>query len=161
MSYDIFDVLQTSEDFLESAQMTVGLKNAEAFILKPEENSVGEFCKRSIVLPFYVMYKTKETLSIEHSMKKVLGRNENLCTLQKIILKLTANDSMILGDILLRISNEYEEYQKLPLFNQRSREIIMQASVKKLSVGQIFVLQDTFKIIQEGIQIVTVSLMIQ
>ena len=156
IKYDIIDALKEKEEFIESSQMNISLAKSEAFIYNEKpSHKFGQIQKRGIVLPLTVMYKSREHMSYEITNNKLLAQYENLCALDKVILKLSSTDLMLLVSIAKRLQDELQQYKNIPPFTSRNKGNLPRALPKPDSnAPQINVIKEKNRIVHDGIQIV-------
>jgi len=157
IKYDITDILKQKEDFLESSQLSISLTQNEIFVFneKSLENGSSTSHKRSIVLPLSILYKTKESLSYESTNNKLLASLDNLCVIDKVVLKLSSTDSIVIAAILRKLDQEFNKYKNIPPFTSRNKGNLPRALPKPDSnAPQINVIKEKNTIVHDGIQIV-------
>ena len=158
-----------SQDFQESSVMNLNLIKSEIFVFRDRTKDIKALKnlnqyddmttiqKRSIILPLSVMYKSKEYLCYEASNNKLLAQKDNLLAIDKVILKVSSTDSMVIAAAGIILEQQNEKYEKLPPFVAQSREVLlkMQLQVTQKDLPQITVLNEKHKIVHDGIQMVS------
>ncbi len=159
ITYDVIDILKTNDEFLEASQLHLNFVKSEVFVFSEKPNAgsetVSSFQKRSIVLPLSFMFKCKEYLSYETTNNSLFSRSDNFCSLDKVVLKLSSTDSMVLIAILLRLEREFKQFQEIQPFNPQSREVQLRTQRPSFNPGLVInSIKEKFQIVHDGIQIV-------
>ncbi len=152
---DILKQLNEKSGFREASSTQVNLENSEIFVfhnyLKQKENVLT---RRSIILPFSFLLKMTNHLSFEPKSKIFEGKQDITCHIDRIIVRVSAMDSIVFTHAIQNIKREFEHYKTLPVFpkfskyTERSNIISINRAEMYTQVSQMI------KIIQDGIQIV-------
>lgn len=155
IKYDITDIVQQRNDFLESSMININLLKSEIFVFHQylRHSDARPFLKRSIIFPFSLTYKSKESLSYERTHNTLLGRYDNLMIIDKIVLRLSSTDSMVAMSALQYLKLEFERYKALAPFPPQSKNKAQIPKIPK-DLPNLTVINEKNKIAHDGIQIV-------
>ena len=155
IKYDITDIVQQRNDFLESSMINLNLLKSEIFVFHKylRYSESRPFQKRSIIFPFSLTYKSKESFSYERTHNTLLGRYDNLVIIDKIVLRLSSTDSMVAMSALQFLKEEFESYKALAPFPPQSKNKAQILKVAK-QLPSLTVINEKNKVAHDGIQIV-------
>jgi len=146
-------LLEKKNDFLESSILNINLEKNEIFVYHDHLKHKDHNHKRSIIYPFTFIYKSKEYLSYDPCHKLYLAKYDNSYIVDRIVLRASAVDSIVVLSALKNLEKEMAEYKKLPLFPKLSKftEHYVSGSA---GLEQLRVIHNVMRIIHYGIQIV-------
>jgi hypothetical protein len=151
--YDVMSLLASKNDFLESSILNINLEKNEIFVYHTQLKHKDHSQKRSIIYPFTFVYKSKEFLCYEKANKMYLAKYEKSYIVDRIVLRASAVDSIVVLSALKNLEREMSEYSKLPLFPKLS-VYTDHFSSGNTGEDQLQVIHTVMRIIQYGIQIV-------
>ena len=153
-NFDIMALLKAKPEFLKSSEMKVSLDKTEIFVITERVNRQLSN-KRSIVFPVCMQYNHKEYLTYEATNNICLAKTESLYIIEKVVLRVSAVDSLVVLDGLHNIKNDMEEYKKMKAFPKQSQFTEFDIISDKSTPGY-RVIQNMVKILQDGVQIVSI-----
>lgn len=149
-NFDIMTLLTKQYEFLDSSIIQLNLNKAEIFVL--DENSIQreglKLLKRRLLHPFTLSYKSTQKLFYSRADTAYLARYEHNFNSDRIVLRISATDSLTAIAAIKNLQKEIEDYSRLPSFLKVRRTTIGTSS----SLAKI--VNNTVKIIHKGIQIV-------
>lgn len=120
--YDVVSLLDEKRDFLLSSIFNFNCEKSEIFVFHERLLSKdSKLSKRSIIFPFAFSYKSKEFLSYEKTSKNYIAKYENSIILDKVILRVSAVDSIIALKALELINEDLAEFRTYAPFPKSSK----------------------------------------
>lgn len=133
-NFDVLDILKNKDDYLESSLMTLTLHKNEIFVFhnKSREKKNINYTKRSIIYPFSITYTTKEMLKKKKDQDSYLAKYEAGVFLDKIVIRASAVDSLILSSAINNFQEDMTQYQSWAKFPEYSPHTTRLNIVKNL-----------------------------
>mmetsp|Transcript_28861 Transcript_28861/g.26178 ORF Transcript_28861/g.26178 Transcript_28861/m.26178 type:complete len:143 (+) Transcript_28861:142-570(+) len=109
--YDVVSLLNEKKDFLLSSIFSFNFDRNEIFVFHEKLlKKDSKLSKRSIIFPFAFSYKSKEFLSYEKTNKQYIAKYENNLIFDKVILRVSAADSLITMRAIEQMSEEFKQF---------------------------------------------------